>query len=130
MKLIVSATVSLTLVGVLAFALWHRPSTPPPLDSTVPVVSVENGVQVVRLFAKGGYSPSRLEVQAGIPTELIVETRSTYDCSRALIIPSRNVDVLLPATGQERLALGTLAPNERLDGSCSMGMYAFSLQAI
>ena len=129
MKLILSATISLALVGALGFALWHRPSTPPPLDGTAPAVSIENGVQVVRLFAKGGYSPNRLDVQAGIPTELIVETRGTYDCSRALVIPSRNVDVLLPATGQERLRLGTLAPNERLDGSCSMGMYAFSLQA-
>ena len=92
-------------------------------------VSIVDGVQIVDLRAKVGFSPRVSTVKAGIPTTLRVNTSGTFDCSSALRIPSMNIAQNLPPTGATEIALGELKPGI-LDGTCSMGMYPFQLNVI
>lgn len=88
--------------------------------------TVENGVQVVNLVAKGGYSPATTDAKAGLPTVLRVATNGTYDCSSAIRIPSLSVSQNLPPNGTTDISLGTPAAGT-LKGTCSMGMYRFAV---
>ena len=92
-------------------------------------VRVEDGVQIVDLRAKVGFSPRVSTVKAGIPTTLRVSTSGTFDCSSALRIPSLDISKNLPPTGETHIALGELKPGT-LDGTCSMGMYPFQLNVV
>lgn len=87
-------------------------------------VVVTDGVQVIDLTAKGGYSPLESVAKAGIPTILRVSTQGTFDCSSALRIPEMDISRSLPASGVTEIDLGTPQPG-KLQGTCSMGMYPF-----
>lgn len=90
-------------------------------------VSVKNGIQYVTLTAKGGYTPRTSTIAWGIPTKLIMKTNGAYDCSSALIIKSLNYRSNLPATGETEIDLGTPKTGEKIQGTCSMGMYSFAI---
>lgn len=99
----------------------------PPDTSTV---SVQGGRQVVVITARAGaYSPANVQVRAGLPTTLIVESDSAQGCVRSLIIPDRGIDTVLPVTGQTPVDLGVLAPG-RIDYSCGMGMYTGTITVV
>lgn len=89
-------------------------------------VSVVDGKQIVEITAKGGYSPRKSLAQAGIPTVVRFNTNGTFDCSSAVRIPSMGIDRILPPSGATDIELGSLAPGT-LNGTCSMGMYAFEI---
>ena len=88
-------------------------------------VEIKDGVQYITIEAKGGYSPKVSTAKAGLPTKLIIETNSTYDCSSSLVIQSINYQKTLPQTGEEIIDLGIPNANTPLQGTCSMGMYSF-----
>lgn len=90
-------------------------------------VSLENGVQMIDLTAKGGYYPKRIVAEAGIPTVLRVTTRNTFDCSSALIIPSVKYQKNLPPNGEEKITIPKEKATGTLRGTCSMGMYGFEI---
>ncbi len=90
-------------------------------------VSIVNGVQVIDLRAKGGYSPRKTTAKAGIPTILKVTTSSTFDCSSALRIPTMNISKNLPPSGSTEIDLGTPSAGT-LQGTCAMGMYPFEIE--
>ena len=89
-------------------------------------VSMENGVQVVTLQVKGGYSPRQSIAQAGIPTVIRFNTSNTFDCSLSVRIPSKNINQFLPQTGSTDINIGT-QPAGTFRGSCGMGMYPFEV---
>jgi plastocyanin domain-containing protein len=95
-------------------------------DLAGPVV-IENGVQIITIAAKGGFSPQSIEAQSGIPTELRVMTNGTYDCSSTLIIPALGYDEILQPTGTETITLSADQAQGTLDGTCGMGMYNFEI---
>ena len=100
--------------------------------SDIPVVDganvvIENGVQVVNIDARGGYSPRRSVAKAGIPTVVRFNTSGTYDCSASVTIPELRVRKFLPSNGSSDIDLGTREAGT-LSGSCSMGMYPFSIE--
>lgn len=90
-------------------------------------VRIENGVQIVEILAKGGYRPRLTEAQAGIPTVVRVKTSSTFDCSRALRVPSQNINTILPQSGMYDIDLGSPEVGT-FDALCSMGMYRFAVE--
>lgn len=90
-------------------------------------VATENGVQVINIAVKGGYSPSRLEAKAGVPTELRFTTNGTYDCSSMVVIPKLSIQKTLPATGTDKIALNASQATGTLQGQCGMGMYNFEI---
>lgn len=89
-------------------------------------LSIENGIQVIEIRAKGGYSPKRTRAVADMPTVIRFATKSTFDCSSALIIPSLGIQKNLPMNGATDIDIGTPQAGS-LFGSCSMGMYGFEI---
>lgn len=104
-----------------------------PLTSTTsqtgdtPVVAVQNGVQIITIAAKGGFSPEHIQAQGGLPTELHVVTNGTYDCSSTLVIPSLAYEQTLKPTGTEIIPIPAKQATGTLDGTCGMGMYSFEV---
>lgn len=89
-------------------------------------LTMENGVQVIEIRAKGGYSPRKTEAVAGVPTVIRMNTKSTFDCSSALTIPSLGIQKSLPMNGTTDIDIGTPEAGSLL-GTCSMGMYRFEV---
>lgn len=90
-------------------------------------IEIRDGVQYITIDAKGGYSPRVSSAQADIPTKLIVRTNGTYDCSSALVIRSIGYQKILPQTGEEIIDIGAFKAGSTVQGTCSMGMYNFSI---
>lgn len=110
-------------VGLIIFMAIILSGSPSP--SSAQNVEIKNGVQYITIDAKGGYSPNTSTAKAGIPTKLIVKTKSTFDCSAALSIRSVNFQKLLPQNGETEINIGIPKAGEPLQGTCSMGMYGF-----
>ncbi len=118
---------SLFLIGIVSVILFDAPSTELADGQNV---RMENGQQVITIAAKGGYSPRSTTAQAGIPTILEFKTSGSFDCSSALVIPSLNYQVNLPASGLTTLELPAQEANTTLTGLCAMGMYSFKISFI
>ncbi|TDC85813.1 cupredoxin domain-containing protein [Micromonospora sp. KC606] len=86
-------------------------------------VTVADGRQRVVITAvEGAYQPRNLDIQAGLPTTLIVRSDRAQGCVRSFVIPSLGVEKILPVNGDTVIDLGVLNPG-RLAYSCGMGMY-------
>jgi plastocyanin domain-containing protein len=90
-------------------------------------VSIVDGVQIIKIQAKGGYSPSKSIAKAGIPTIIQFTTNGTFDCSSSIRIPSMNIFKSLSASGATNVDLGTQKVGN-INGSCGMGMFPFEIQ--
>jgi len=81
------------------------------------------GTQVVTVWALDqGYRPALLDARAGVRTVLELRTEGTTGHTRAFTIPSKGLDVVLPAHGTTRIDLGTPGPG-RLRFVCASGHY-------
>ena len=97
-------------------------------EDIIPVnnVTIKDGVQIIKIKAKGGYIPRTSIAKAGIPTILRFDTNGTFDCSSSVRIPSMNLSRSLPISGSTDIDLGS--PSAGLfRGSCGMGMYPFEV---
>jgi sulfite exporter TauE/SafE/copper chaperone CopZ len=90
-------------------------------------VTVENGVQIVKIEAKGGFSPKKSIAKADIPTILRFTTNGTFDCSSSVRIPSLNISKSLPLSGQTDIKIPAQKAGT-LSGTCGMGMYRFEVE--
>jgi sulfite exporter TauE/SafE len=96
-------------------------------EDAPPVSVAADGTQLVIVTAvPGEYRPANIRVAAGAPTRLIVRSLDASGCVRAFVIPSRNLQRILPGNGDTVIDLGPLEPG-RLDYSCGMGMYTGQL---
>ncbi|MCX6715974.1 MAG: cupredoxin domain-containing protein [Candidatus Taylorbacteria bacterium] len=89
-------------------------------------VSIENGVQIIEIQARGGYEPRSSVAKAGIPTIIRFNTNGAFDCSTSVRIPSLGINKILPRTGTTDVDIGSPQATT-LKGSCSMGMYRFEI---
>ncbi|OGI71193.1 hypothetical protein A3B84_01530 [Candidatus Nomurabacteria bacterium RIFCSPHIGHO2_02_FULL_35_13] len=90
-------------------------------------VNIVDGKQIIEINAKGGYFPGVTKAQANLPTVIKVNTKGTFDCSSALVIPSLNYRKNLPLSGETVIDVPPQKPGARLQGLCAMGMYNFSI---
>jgi uncharacterized protein len=90
--------------------------------ATASTGSAEPAVLTINVV-NSGYQPASLEAPANQPLQLALVTKNTYSCSRAFVIPSLNMEKLLPKTGTEVLNLPPQPAGSVLYFSCSMGMY-------
>jgi uncharacterized protein len=87
-------------------------------------VTLANGQQTgVITVTSGRYSPANLAIKAGVPTTLVFRSKDAYGCVAALVIPSLDVQTVLPENGDSKIDLGTPEAGH-IDYSCAMGMYS------
>lgn len=87
-----------------------------------PNVTLENGVQVVRMTETGnGYSPNSFTIKQGIPVKWIVDAQAPYSCAASLNMPKYNIRKYL--NQGENIIEFTPTETGRIPFSCSMGMY-------
>lgn len=100
--------------------------------SAVPTSNVydENGIQIIEVAAKGGYSPYETTAKALLPTILRFVTDDTFDCSSSVIIPDLRIRTRLPLSGKTDIQLPTIPENTTVTVYCGMGMYYFNLNFI
>ena len=120
---------ALLLVGLVVFMFSFMGSGKQDTSEGTATIS-EDGKQVINLTAKGGYSPGIITAQADKESVLKVKTTNTFDCSSALTIPSLNVNKNLPANGETLINLPIQAAGTELKGTCSMGMYNFTIKFV
>lgn len=70
-----------------------------------------------------GYRPQILYAAAGTPILLNVVTQNTFSCSRAFLIPTLDVGVVLPETGRVPINIPPQQKGSVMSFTCSMGMY-------
>ena len=58
---------------------------------------LEDGVQVVKVSVRGGYSPDLVEVRTGLPVRMLFDRQESGDCSSRVVMPDFKVNQLLPA---------------------------------
>ncbi|MHB8903999.1 MAG: urease accessory protein UreH domain-containing protein [Patescibacteria group bacterium] len=87
-----------------------------------PNVTLENGVQVVRMTeGNSGYSPNKFSIKKGVPVKWIIDAKAPYSCASSIIVPSLNISKTLKAG--ENIIEFTPDKVGRIPFSCSMGMY-------
>lgn len=117
---------------VLGNGLLQLPADTPPVAQATQVseisnVYMENGLQIIEIAARGGYSPGLSTAKASVPSVLRIVTSDTFDCSSSVIIPALNIRQRLPLTGKTDIAIAAPAANSTLKAHCGMGMYSFDV---
>ena len=114
-------TNSLAIVGIIPPLFPSEVSASPEHN-----IVVSSGVQVVNIWAKGGFTPAQSVAKSGVPTILRINTSGTFDCSSSVRIPSLNIFKNLPPSGTTDIDLG-ISSVGTLQGMCGMGMYPFEI---
>jgi hypothetical protein len=70
-----------------------------------------------------GYQPNQLYASANQLVSIRLVTKNTRSCSRAFVIPSLNIGVILSETGEETIAIPPQTSGTKIKFACSMGMY-------
>lgn len=123
---ITSILVALVLIGGVFIFTKEGPKTTGGNIVSANNVSITNGVQIVEIKARGGYSPRTSTAKAGIPTILRFSTSGTFDCSSSVRIPSLDINKSLPISGLTDIKLENPQAGT-LQGTCGMGMYPFEV---
>ena len=124
-------TIAIVTVGVIIGAILLLANKSSSSKSTNPTEKIQNvsvieGKQIIEISAKGGYSPKKSVAKAHIPTILRFNTKGTFDCSSSVRIASMDISRSLPNSGSLDIELGN-PQTGKLQGTCSMGMYAFEV---
>ncbi len=90
-------------------------------------VSIVDGKQIITIDAKGGYQPRSTTAKANIPTVIRLNTKATFDCSSAVVIPSLRYRSNLPPSGETSIDVPPQKVGSTLQGLCAMGMYNFAI---
>lgn len=126
-KVIITLSVFLSF-GLIWLALSFNNGGQANVSGNADVVREENGVQYIRILARGGYTPRVVNAKANMPTVLEVETQGTYDCSASLVIPQLGYQEFLPATGLTKIEVSKDLAKDELNLLCSMGMYGATVE--
>ena len=92
-------------------------------DGTVTDGTVTDGTVITINVENYGYSPDVVHAKAGVPVKLRLVMDNVRSCSRAFIIPALNLQMVLPATGEEIIEIPAQPQGSEMPFSCSMGMY-------
>lgn len=98
--------------------------------SNTPAANIQNGVQQVTIdVLNSGYSPNYVQVQAGTPVNLTLQSNETYTCALAFVFREFGIDTFLEATDSQSF---TFTPTKKgqFTFTCSMGMYTGIMEVI
>ena len=125
-KTAISILVAVILIGGTIFLTRGNNN----LNNNINNVSIVDGKQIITINAKGGYAPQITTAKADVPTIIKMDTRGTFDCSSALVIPSLNYRKSLPPSGETLIDVPPQKAGTKLQGLCAMGMYNFSINFV
>lgn len=98
-------------------------------DNTDPNVTIEDGVQVVRMNQmSGGYSPNKFTIKKGMPVKWIVTSKDVYSCASSLI--SQQLGIRTGLQLGENVFEFTPTETGTIRFSCMMGMYTGSFTVV
>lgn len=106
------------LVGLAAFRSWRSMRV-----RTRRAVRAPDGAQETTIVVDRGYRPSRIELEAGVPTRLRFERLEADPCTELLVcelLPSQH---RLTAQGETVVSFTPQRPG-RFTFTCGMGMYS------
>jgi plastocyanin domain-containing protein len=84
-----------------------------------------DGVQVVKVLVKHGYSPSAIVAKAGQPLKIEFyrdEEPGAESCDKDLVIPSESVNIPLPPREAQIVEIKPQAPGSEVEFQCGMNM--------
>lgn len=131
--LISSGVVIFALLGFLVFFLNSSSSqaketrTALSVPDYSPFTETPEGKISVDVKAKNGFYPSELNLPAGKPTVLNVETDNTYDCSSTISFPALGLRKTLLPSDTASLELPSQESGTSLTATCSMGHYFLTI---
>jgi len=118
-------SISVLIIGVVIFLIANPPAVADSKTSNAEVQT--DGKQLISITAKAGFKPNSFTAESNKPTTLRVTTKNTFDCSSSISIPSLGISKTLPMTGVTDIELPAQAAGTKLLGTCSMGMYSFTI---
>lgn len=125
-----STTVAIIIAGLLIAGsiLYSSSGRSGGETPSVDNVSLVGGKQIIDIVAGGGYSPRLTRAKAGIATTLRLSSRTAFDCSTAVRIPSLNFGANLTPDTPASVELPPQTKGSTLQGMCAMGMYRFAIE--
>ncbi|MFF7247664.1 sulfite exporter TauE/SafE family protein [Embleya sp. NPDC008237] len=121
--LLVLAVAAWTIASGLRLGGWWTPAAAGAVDHAAASTGADGVQRVTVRVENHGYRPARAPARAGVRTVLVLRTDHTTGCTRGFVLPSRDLQRVLPATGETRIDLGTPHAGT-LTWTCSMGMYS------
>lgn len=116
----------LAILVLLALLISNPPVVAEKNNIGKPVAEL-NGKQLISITAKAGFTPNSFEVAADKSTILRVSTKNTFDCTSTISIPILGINKTLPFSGVTDIELPPQTMGSTLTGTCSMGMYSFTI---
>lgn len=99
-------------------------SSPPPVVAT----AAADGVQEARIaVSSGGYSPARVQIDAGRPARIVFASDNAAGCALALLFEGQQM--ILPQTGETPIDLPPQRPGT-ISYMCAMGMYGGTIEVV
>lgn len=98
-------------------------------NGTGPVVAPGEVQKITINVENRGYNPRKLQVKAGSPVELTLQSKETYSCALGFILPEFGIDTSLKSTDTQKFTF-TPTKKGRYTFTCSMGMYTGVLEVI
>ena len=94
-----------------------------------PNVTIENGVQLVRMTQSGnGYSPRSFTIQKGIPVKWVITSTNANTCAASILSSQLGIRKYLNLG--ENIIEFTPSETGTIKFSCSMGMYTGSFNVV
>ena len=94
-------------------------------------VSTDQDLQVINMTATGsGYGPAKTYATSNKKSKIVMTSTGAFGCQQSLTIPKLNIAKTIPANGTTEIEIAAQAAGTKLVGSCSMGMYTFTINFI
>ena len=90
---------------------------------------IDGDMQEAVIEVKGGYSPSIIEAESGMPLRLVFDRKEDGECSSHVVFSDFGIDRLLPAFRTTTLTLDSLQPGE-YGFACGMNMLHGTLKVL
>ena len=90
---------------------------------------LDDGVQVIEVTVKGGYSPDVIQVVPGVPVRMLFDRQESGDCSSRVVFPEFHVNQTLPAFATTAVEFLPEEPGE-YEFACGMNMIRGRLQVL
>lgn len=110
--------VNLIGAGLIALIIWYFWLSKP---EAAKAASTVGGVQEAFIVVKGGYSPDRIQVEAGRPVRLMFNRQESDPCSDKVILDAFGVSADLPEGETVPVEFTPTTPGE-YEFACQMGM--------